>query len=82
MTTRMTLENIVLNTYSKVLNTTPVILASADLRKLGFINSLLGAEIAAALKQAYPKLAITPQDVLRIGSTTEMVEFIRRQGLG
>ena len=81
MVTKLTIDSVVLSTYSKVLVVTPTRLSlSADFISLGG-NSLKAAEIAAALKKTYPALAITPENVLRCRTAGGLADFIKRQGI-
>lgn len=82
MTTKTTVESVVLATYSKVLGIAPSRLSSGgDFVSLGR-NSILSAEIAASLMKAYPGLKIQPEDVLRCRTVAGMVDLIKRQEIG
>lgn len=82
MTTKTTVESVVLATYSKVLGVAPSRLSPGeDFASLGGL-SILSAEIAVSLMKTYPGLKITPEDVVRCRTVAAMVDLIKRQGIG
>lgn len=82
MVTKSTVDSVVLSAYGKVLGITPTRFSSSD----DFIclggNSLKSLEVAAELKQAYPALEITAQDVLRCRTASGLTDFIKQQKVG